>query len=89
VKWFYDRQLEVEQSEFRSTVEHLSGAIMDQGGFIPVATNARLRNNLVERAFSRQPPRVDADVARSLESYPTRPWSIQDMHPHEFSASTI
>jgi hypothetical protein len=40
---------------------------MVQDNFIPVATNARSRNDLVERGFSRQPLRIDTDVARSLE----------------------
>ncbi len=51
-----------------ATVEHLSGAIMGQDSFIPVATNARSRNDLVERGFSRQPLRVDVDIARTLEA---------------------
>src|SRR3984885_15566342 len=41
---------------------------MDQDSFIPVATNARSRNDLVERGFSRQSLRVDVDIARSLEA---------------------
>src|SRR5260370_17998724 len=49
-------------------VKHLSGAIVGQDGFIPVATNARSRSDLVERGFSRQPLRVDVDIARSLEA---------------------
>ena len=50
---------------------------MGQDNFIPVATNARSRNDLVERGFTRQPLRVDADVARSLEEYPTQPGPFQ------------
>ena len=42
-------------------VKHLPGVIMGRDSFIPVATNARSRNDLVERGFSRQPLRVDVD----------------------------
>jgi len=49
---------------------------MGQDSFIPVATNARSRNDLVERGFSRQPLRIDADVARSLEELSHAAWSI-------------
>src|SRR2546430_10440224 len=52
----------------QAIVKHLSGAIMGQDSFIPVATNARSRSDLVERGFSRQPLRVDVDIARSLEA---------------------
>jgi hypothetical protein len=34
-------------------VKHSSGAIMGQDSFIPVASNARSRSDLVERGFSR------------------------------------
>jgi hypothetical protein len=44
--------------------------------FIPVAMNARSRNDLVERGFSRQPLRVDIDVARALEGLAHTAWSI-------------
>src|SRR5260370_19693318 len=50
--------------------------IMGQDSFIPVATDARLRNDLVERGFSRQPLRVDVDVARTLEELSHAAWSI-------------
>ena len=40
---------------------------MGQDSFIPVATNAKSRNDLVERGFSRQPLRVDVDIARTLD----------------------
>src|SRR5258708_11562860 len=49
---------------------------MAQGSFIPVATNTRSRNDLVEHGFSRQPLRVDVDVARSLEELSHAAWSI-------------
>ena len=49
---------------------------MGQGSFIPVATNARSRSDLVERGFSRQPLRVDVDIARSLEALSNAAWSV-------------
>jgi hypothetical protein len=49
---------------------------MGEDSFIPVATNARSRHELVERGFSRQPLRVDEDVARSLEELSHAAWSI-------------
>jgi hypothetical protein len=57
-------------------VKHLSGAIMGQDSFIPVATNAKSRSDLVERGFSRQPLRVDVDIARSLEALSHAAWSV-------------
>src|ERR1700722_15890118 len=53
-----------------------SGAIMGQDSFIPVATNARSLSVFVERGFSRQPLRVDVDIARSLEALSHAAWSI-------------
>src|SRR5258708_2341619 len=55
--------------------QSLSG-IMGEDSLIPVATNASSRNDLVERGFSRQPLRVDVDVARSLEELSHAAWSI-------------
>ncbi len=49
---------------------------MGQDSFIPVATNARSRSDLVERGFSRQPLRVDVDIARSLEALSHAAWSV-------------
>ena len=49
---------------------------MGQDSFIPVATNARSRSDLVERGFSRQPLRVDEDIARSLEALSHAAWSL-------------
>src|SRR5689334_9254352 len=54
----------------------LSGANTGQDSFIPVATNARSRNDLVDRGFSRQPLRVDVDIARALEELARAAWSI-------------
>ncbi len=49
---------------------------MGQDSFIPVGTNARSRNELVERGFSRQPLRVDVDIALTLEELAHAAWSI-------------
>jgi hypothetical protein len=44
------------------------GLIMSQDSIIPVANNAKSQNDLIERWFSRQPLRIDVDIARSLEA---------------------
>jgi hypothetical protein len=49
---------------------------MGQDSLIPVATNARSRNDLVERGFSRQPLRIHVDIARTLEVLSHAAWSI-------------
>src|SRR5580704_19629772 len=49
---------------------------MDQDGFIPVATDTGSRNDLVERGFSRQPLRVDLDIARTLDTLSHAAWSL-------------
>jgi hypothetical protein len=49
---------------------------MGQDSLISVATNARSRSDLVERGFSRQPLRVDVDIARTLETLSHAAWSI-------------
>ena len=49
---------------------------MGQDSFFPVATNARSRNDIVERGFSRQSLRVDVDIARTLEELAHAAWSI-------------
>src|ERR1700752_1742136 len=49
---------------------------MGQDSFIPVVTIAKLRNDLVERGFSREPLRVDVDIARSLDALSHEAWSI-------------
>ena len=48
---------------------------MGQDSFLPVATNASSRSDLVVRGFSRQPLRVDLDIARSLEQLSHAAWS--------------
>jgi hypothetical protein len=57
-------------------VNQLSGAIMSQDSRIPVANNVKSRNDLIERGFSRQPLRIDVDIARSLEALAHAAWSI-------------
>jgi hypothetical protein len=49
---------------------------MGQHSFVPVEPSARSRNDLVERGFTRQPLRVDLEVARTLEALAHAAWSI-------------
>jgi hypothetical protein len=49
---------------------------MSQDPFIPIETNARSRTDLIERGFSRQPLRVDEDIARTLDALCHAAWSI-------------
>lgn len=49
---------------------------MTQDSFIPVAANAKSRNDLVEWGFSRQPLKIDVDVARTLEVLAHAAWSL-------------
>ena len=49
---------------------------MVQDSFIPVANNPESRNDLVERGCSRQPLRIDVEIARSLEASAHAAWSI-------------
>ena len=49
---------------------------MGQDSFIPVEANAKSRNDLVELGFTRQPLRVDLEVARTLEALAHAAWSI-------------
>jgi hypothetical protein len=49
---------------------------MGQGSLIPVAINSKSRSDLLERGFSRQPLRVDVDIARSLEALSHAAWSL-------------
>jgi hypothetical protein len=44
--------------------------------FIPIETNARARNDLVEHGFSRRRLQVDLDVAHTLEALSHAAWSI-------------
>jgi hypothetical protein len=50
--------------------------VVTTGSFIPVETNAALRNDLVERGFTRQPLRVDEEIALTLEALAHAAWSI-------------
>jgi len=49
---------------------------MGQHSFVPVEPNAASRSDLVERGFTRQPLRVDFDVARTLQDLAHAAWSI-------------
>jgi hypothetical protein len=49
---------------------------MGADSFIAVAGDARSRNDLVERGFTRRPLRIDLDIARSLEELAHAAWSI-------------
>ena len=49
---------------------------MGEDNFIPVANDARSRDDLVVRGFSRRPLRIDVDVARALEELGHAAWSI-------------
>src|SRR5579864_345394 len=49
---------------------------MSQDSLIPVANNVKSRNDFIERGFSRQPLRIDVEIARSLEALAHAAWSI-------------
>jgi hypothetical protein len=69
-------QQEVGKLRGRAILKLLPGGIMGEHCFIPVETNAKSRNDLVERGFTRQPLRVDLEVARTLEALAHAAWSI-------------
>lgn len=50
--------------------------IVDEEVLIQVAGNARSRADLVERGFSRQPLRVDLDIAQTLDNVAHAAWSV-------------
>jgi len=50
--------------------------MMNQDAFIPVEANLRSRNDILDRGFSRQPLRVDGDIARSLDALSHAAWSV-------------
>ena len=49
---------------------------MEQDSFIPVEANTRSRNDILNRGFSRQPLRIDEDIARSLDALSHAAWSV-------------
>ena len=49
---------------------------MGHDSFIPVDPNARAQNDLVSGGFTRQPLRIDQDIARSLDALAHAAWSI-------------
>ncbi len=52
------------------------GQVINEAGFIPVEANVRSRHDILERGYSRQPLRVDLDIARSLDALSHAAWSI-------------
>jgi hypothetical protein len=56
--------------------QNVSQHNMGQQNFIPVELNAKSRNDLVQRGFTRQPVTVDLEVARTLETLAHAAWSI-------------
>jgi hypothetical protein len=61
---------------FHVIFKRFSGAVMGEDNFVPVATNTRSREELVERGFSRQPLRIDLDIARAMEELADAAWSM-------------
>jgi hypothetical protein len=49
---------------------------MGQHSFVPVEPNAASRSDLVTQGFTRQPLRVDLEIARTLEELSHAAWSI-------------
>jgi hypothetical protein len=49
---------------------------MTEDGFIPIEANDRSKNDIVERGYSRQPLRIDEDVARTLDALSHAAWSM-------------
>ena len=49
---------------------------MSEDNFIRVEANASSRNGLVDRGFSRQPLKIDLDIARTLEALAHAAWSV-------------
>jgi hypothetical protein len=49
---------------------------MTQDNFISVVPNTRSKTDLLARGFSRQPLRIDEDIARSLDALSHAAWSI-------------
>ncbi len=49
---------------------------MSEETFVPVTGNPESRYEIVERGFSRQPLRIDVDIARSLQELAHAAWSI-------------
>jgi hypothetical protein len=49
---------------------------MSPDHFIPVQPNPKSRNDLLERGFSRQPLKIDVDIARALDTLSHAAWSV-------------
>lgn len=54
----------------------LSKEAVGRENFIPIEANTQSRSDLVARGFSRQPLRLDVDIARTLEELSHAAWSI-------------
>jgi hypothetical protein len=55
---------------------YFSGIVMDEDSFIAVASDGRLRGELLERGFSRRALRVDLDIARAMDELARAAWSM-------------
>lgn len=49
---------------------------MTQENFIPIAPNPKSKNDILARGISRQPLKIDEDIARSLDALSHAAWSI-------------
>ena len=49
---------------------------MNLDSFIPIEMNADSRKDLLDRGFSRQPLRIDVDIARTMDALAHAAWSI-------------
>jgi hypothetical protein len=49
---------------------------MIHDNFIPIAASTKSKSDLLDRGFSRQPLRIDEDIARSLDALSHAAWSI-------------
>jgi hypothetical protein len=49
---------------------------MGPNSFIPMEANPRSRSDIVDRGFSRQPLRIDEEIARTLDTLARAAWSI-------------
>ena len=61
----------------RAILKPLSGRIIGRDGLFRL-TECPSRNDLVERGFTRQPLRVDVEVARTLKRYPMLPGPFRE-----------
>jgi hypothetical protein len=50
--------------------------MMNQDAFVLMEANLRSRSDILDRGFSRQPLRVDEDIARTLDALSHAAWSV-------------